>query len=392
MPMKLRPSKPPQKMADQVQLRGMTWDHSRGFDPMVATSQAFGERNPGVSIHWEKRSLQAFADRPIEDMAGSYDLMVIDHPHVGEVARTGHLMAFDRLGRDDELAALAAQSVGVSHQSYEFDGRQWALAIDAATPVAAFRADTIDEAPASWSEVLTLARAGKVAIALVPVNCLTNFFGLARNLDYLVAEHPDELIARNEGRQVLELMRELFSHVDPKCLSLDPIGVLDWMGRSADGPAYSPFGYGYTNYSRDGYCRFPITFADAPGIDDNGPRGTVIGGTGIAVSSSSPRRDIAADYAFWVAGAECQAGLFFSSGGQPGNAVAWDDDACNAASRNFFRNTRRTMETAWLRPRYDGYMQLQDGAGDIIHLFLRGEIEMETALDRLQKCYLESRS
>lgn len=379
-------------MPDQVQLRGMTWDHSRGFDPMVATSQAFSKAHPDVSIHWEKRPLQAFADRPVEDMAGAYDLMVIDHPHVGEVARSGHLMAFDGLGRDDEVAVLASQSVGVSHRSYEFDGRQWALAIDAATPVAAFRADRLAEAPKSWREVLTLARAGQVAFALFPINTLTTFFGLARNMDFIVAEDPDQLIARDEGRHVLDLMREIVALVDPRCLSLDPIGVLDWMGRTADGPVYSPFGYGYTNYSRDGYCRFPLTFADAPGIDDNGPRGTVIGGTGIAVSNASPHRDIAAEYAFWIAGAECQSGLFYSSGGQPGNAVAWEDESCNATSRNFFRNTRQTLETAWLRPRYDGYMGLQEAAGDIIHLCLRNEIDVETALDRLQKSYLESRS
>lgn len=379
-------------MPDQVQLRGMTWDHSRGFDPMVATSQAFSTAHPDVSIHWEKRPLQAFADRPVEDMAGAYDLMVIDHPHVGEVARSGHLMAFDGLGRDDEVAVLASQSVGASHRSYEFDGRQWALAIDAATPVAAFRADRLAEAPKSWREVLTLARAGQVAFALFPINTLTTFFGLARNMDFIVAEDPDQLIARDEGRHVLDLMREIVALVDPRCLSLDPIGVLDWMGRTADGPVYSPFGYGYTNYSRDGYCRFPLTFADAPGIDDNGPRGTVIGGTGIAVSNASPHRDIAAEYAFWIAGAECQSGLFYSSGGQPGNAVAWEDESCNATSRNFFRNTRQTLETAWLRPRYDGYMGLQEAAGDIIHLCLRNEIDVETALDRLQKSYLESRS
>ena len=43
--------------------------------------------HPGVTITWEKRSLQAFADRPIDAMAQEYDLMVIDHPHVGEAAR-----------------------------------------------------------------------------------------------------------------------------------------------------------------------------------------------------------------------------------------------------------------------------------------------------------------
>ncbi len=379
-------------MAETTTLRGMTWDHSRGFDPMVATAEEFGRRNPGVTIHWEKRSLQAFADRPIEEMAGTYDLMVIDHPHVGEVAPSGHLVALDTLGRDADMAALAEQSVGVSHRSYEFDGHQWALAIDAATPVAAFRADLLDTPPVRWSEVLELARSGRVGFALIPINALMTFFGLARNLDLAVAEDPDWLIDRDDGREVLDRMREIVALIDPKCLTLDPIGVLDWMGRSAEGPAYSPFGYGYTNYSRDGYCRFPVTFANAPGFGENGPRGTVIGGTGIAISASSPKREIAADYAFWIAGADCQAGLFFASGGQPGNAVAWEDPACNAASRDFFVNTRETLETAWLRPRYDGYMGFQDTGGDIVHACLRGDLDVETALDRLDGAYRESRA
>ena len=59
-------------------LKGMTWDHSRGYDPMIATSKNFAERyNNEVSIKWDKRSLQAFADRPIEQMVEEYDLMVI---------------------------------------------------------------------------------------------------------------------------------------------------------------------------------------------------------------------------------------------------------------------------------------------------------------------------
>ena len=47
-----------------INLKGMTWDHSRGFDPMVATSKKFQEfHNNKVSIEWDKRPLQAFADR-----------------------------------------------------------------------------------------------------------------------------------------------------------------------------------------------------------------------------------------------------------------------------------------------------------------------------------------
>lgn len=377
-------------MAETV-LRGMTWDHSRGVDPMVATSEAYMTANPGVQITWEKRSLQAFADRPIGEMADTYDLMVIDHPHVGEVARAGLLVDFNSLGRDDELAALAKGSVGASHPSYEFDGGQWGLAIDAATPVACFRPDLLDAAPKSWDQVLELARSGKVAFALIPVNALMVFYGLARNMNYPVAEDPERLITREHGEFVLETMREIVALMDPRCLTLDPIGICEWMGRSTDAPAYAPFGYGYTNYSRDGYCRFPLIYADAPGFGDNGPRGTVIGGTGIAVSANCKARDVATDYALWIAGADCQKGLFFESGGQPAHAAAWDDDACNAASRDFFRNTRETLETSWLRPRYDGYMRLQDRGGDIVHACLRGEAGVNETLDGLDAAYRESR-
>ena len=282
-------------MPAKVTLRGMTWDHSRGVDPMLATSAQFAKDHPGVEIIWEKRSLQAFADRPIGEMAAQYDLMVIDHPHVGEVAGSGQLVAFDTLGRPDALAKLASQTVGASHPSYNFNGHQWGLAIDAATPVAWFRPDLLDAAPTRWDEVMTLAATGKVALALIPINTLMTFFGLARNQEFAVAEAAEQLMARDEATQTLQMLLDLNAQVDPRCLTLDPIGVLEWMGRTADAPAYCPFGYGYTNYSRDGYCRFPLVFADAPGVGENGPRGTVIGGTGIAISSQCEHNDIAAD-------------------------------------------------------------------------------------------------
>ncbi|MDD7970887.1 extracellular solute-binding protein [Roseinatronobacter alkalisoli] len=378
-------------MTKQIVLRGMTWDHARGFDPMVATSRTFAQDHPGVVITWEKRSLQAFADRPIAEMAETYDLMVIDHPHVGEVARHGHLLALNGRGRDAELATLAAQSVGASHPSYEFDGQQWGLAIDAATPVACYRPDLIDTAPRRWDQVIALARAGKVGFALIPINALMTFFGLARNLGVAIAEDPAELIAPDAAAQVFDALHEIVALIDPRCLTLDPIGIYEWMGRSDVAPAYSPFGYGYTNYSRNGYCPHPLVFADAPGFGDNGPRGTVIGGTGIAVSARCRNPDVAVDYAFHIAGADCQRGLFFQSGGQPANAAAWEDDACNTATRNFFRNTRETLETSWLRPRYDGYMRLQEQGGDIVHACLRGEIDTPAAIMQLQAAYAESR-
>ena len=33
-----------------AELRGMTWDHSRGYDPMLATAAAYAAAHPGVTI------------------------------------------------------------------------------------------------------------------------------------------------------------------------------------------------------------------------------------------------------------------------------------------------------------------------------------------------------
>ena len=44
-----------------IKLKGMTWDHSRGYDPMIATSIRFSEKHHNeVNIEWDKRPLQAF--------------------------------------------------------------------------------------------------------------------------------------------------------------------------------------------------------------------------------------------------------------------------------------------------------------------------------------------
>ena len=97
-----------------IELKGMTWDHSRGYDPMIATSQIFSKKHDNeVIIHWDKRSLQAFADRPINQMVDEYDLMVIDYPHVGEVSAKGLLQKFDIDEYKNELNFLKEQSVGL---------------------------------------------------------------------------------------------------------------------------------------------------------------------------------------------------------------------------------------------------------------------------------------
>ena len=93
----------------------------------------------GVEVLWEARSLEAFGDQPLEDVADQYDLIVIDHPFCGRAERTGCLTPLDTLLDAQTLADLSAGAVGPSHASYFHGGHQWGLATDAACQVAAVR-------------------------------------------------------------------------------------------------------------------------------------------------------------------------------------------------------------------------------------------------------------
>lgn len=166
------------------------------------------------------------------------------------------------------------------------------------------------------------------------------------------------------------------------------------MGRTADAPAYSPFGYGYTNYSRQGYCPHPLHFHDAPGILEPTPRGTVLVKTG-AIRGFRLYQTPKGRGGLRLLDRRCRlntkAFKGTHGGGQP-RFMAAEDDACNALTANFFRNTtRETLNTAWLRPRYDGYMALQDRAGDILYACLRGEATEPATLAALDAAYRESR-
>ena len=162
-----------------INLKGMTWDHSRGFDPMVATSKKFHEIHDNkVKIEWDKRPLQAFADRPIEQMTDDYDLIVIDYPHVGEVAHKGLLQNLNLPNYESQIEDLKKQTVGKSHESYYIDNQQWALAIDAASQTACYREDLINNNPKNWDDLFTLAKENRVLWPLKPVHAISSFYSI----------------------------------------------------------------------------------------------------------------------------------------------------------------------------------------------------------------------
>lgn len=362
---------------------------------MVATAQRFSELNPQVEITWEKRSLQAFADFSIQELAERFDLLVIDHPWAGFAAKTGSILPLDKHLSRSYMDNQKHHTVGHSFESYAYDGHQWALPIDAATPVASSRADLLEKhgfgLPATFEDLLLLADKGLVAFAGIPIDVLMNFYTFCCSLGEDPCQLEDLIISRDTGIKALQMYRELASKIHPDNFKRNPIQVYEAM-TSGDDIAYCPFAYGYSNYSRSGYSRKLLHFHDMISLNGETNLRSTLGGTGLAISSSSAHPEIAVKYAEYVASPACQQTVFFENGGQPGHLSAWKDEEVNRRSNNFFTDTLPALQRAFLRPRYHGHMFFQDHAGDIVRDYLmNGGAELQV-LERMNNLYIESRS
>ncbi len=370
-------------------LKGITWGHSRGITPLQAAAQRFTELHPNVEVQWHKRSLQQFADYPIEKLTEEYDLLIIDHPWVGTAAATRCVLPLDEHLSAGYLQDQLENSVGASHSSYHYDGHQWALAVDAAAPAASYRKDLLDTVPQTWEEVLSLARAGRVAVPAIPIDLLMNFYTFCIAHGETPFADTKEVINEHTGILALCAMYELYSLVDQSMFERNPIAVAEAMV-GTDHYAYCPFAYCYTNYSRLGYAGNLLHYTDV--VSYKGKKlSTTIGGTGLSVSAFSNHKPEAIAYAAMVCSPQFQTNGYTYNEGQPGYLKAWQSDLNNKLTHNFFTNVLPVMENGYMRPRYHGYLHFQDEAGLYIQEYLSGKQKNEKlVIEKLNAIYQES--
>ncbi|MBB4907981.1 type 2 periplasmic-binding domain-containing protein [Actinophytocola algeriensis] len=296
-------------------MQGLTWDHPRGYGPL----DELARREGGVA--WARQPLEGFESTPIAELAAEYDLLVIDHPGLGDAA--GSLVPMEDLLGSAELAAWRAGTIGASYDSYVLGGRTWALPIDAAAQVSAA---TFADQPRTWDEVLAFD--GPVTPCLGGPHALLMFFSLC------LAFGAEPFTDAEVGERAVEVMTELLARADTDLWQRNPIGILTAM--SSGGPRYCPLVYGYVGYPT-------LSYSDAPA----GPAGigSVLGGTGIAVSRKADP-DAARAVVRRLIAPDVQCDLFPAHGGQP-------------ADRRTSMSTFDTLERAWVRPRDPGYIRFQ---------------------------------
>ena len=372
-------------------LRGIAWNHSRALPPLVATAQRYEESNPDVRILWEKRTLHEFGHASLAQLADHYDLLVIDHPMLGEAAAS--LLDLKGSLGQNQYRYLSESYVGTTFKSYEYSGSLYALPIDAAAPAASFRPDLLNRAglapPSNWSQLLELARLGKVRMPGFPADLFLNWMGMCVSHGSPCPVDPEHLFNRDAALISLEDLRALASFMPASIYEWNPVTLYEAMAVD-NAFAYCPFAYTYSNYSRRGFAANRLQFAGLVSLSQGSMMRTVLGGTGIAVSKKCASLEHALRYILFVANPGVQRDLYAPAGGQPAAHAAWDDPVLNASSQGFFSNTRQSIESAYVRPRYRGYIPLQEAAGVHVAHYLRGHIRAHATLDGIDQLYRES--
>ncbi|MBO3677024.1 carbohydrate ABC transporter substrate-binding protein [Streptomyces sp. NEAU-YJ-81] len=369
-----------------VSLCGITWNHPRGYAPLETLSELdrLGAHQYGQAtgtLIWERQPLEGFESTPLSDLADRYDLLVIDHPHLADAVEAQALLPLDTLVDAAELDRWRARTAGASFDSYQHQNRQWAVPLDAAAQVAAVHPDGPPaQALRTWNDVLTHAVRHSITLCLGGPHAFLTFTSIA--LAHGAAPGgAGKYLPRAQALSALDLLARLYQHCDRATAAGNPITVLESVAAGA-GPAVCPLVYGYVTYSREPR----LVFRDAP-CGPDGLIGSVLGGTGVSVSARREHPEAAASHVRRLMSPSVQQDLVPQTGGQPSSRAAWASEQINDDWSGFYRNTIRTLDAAWVRPRRPGWVSFQDAASQVIREGLAGKQPSEAITDRIDTLY-----
>src|SRR5689334_3575643 len=104
-----------------VEYRGITWNHPRGYRSLQESAAIWEKR--GLRIRWDRQPLEHFESKKVDELSARYDLVVIDHPHVGEAARLNNcLFAVEEWFPEEELLTVREKAIGPVLVSYRYGG------------------------------------------------------------------------------------------------------------------------------------------------------------------------------------------------------------------------------------------------------------------------------
>jgi multiple sugar transport system substrate-binding protein len=377
-------------MSKSIQIRGIGWDHPRCMSPLTGSIYEFNKMHPQVEIIWNTRSLYDFGEGNLQELLDDYDLIIFDHPYVGDISNNDWFINLADEFTSEEMLRFENDSIGPSWQSYQTTTGIWGIPIDAAAQVASYRPDLMEKLdcppPRTIADAVRLAKKARdydlwVALPLAQCDAICTFMALAANTGHAIARDGSSFPEYDICNNILAIMKELAELIHPESLKWNPIKCYDHMS-THDDVCYVPFAFGYTNYSRNSSPKI-IQYCDIPGIDSHSCSGAVLGGAGIGISARSKNPDISIEYAKFLCEPDYQCSKYYIDGGQPASLSAWQNKTNDANATGFFSGTISTMENAYLRPTFSGFVHYFRDAGKQINAYLRDEISLSSTSDWL---------
>ena len=380
-------------MRQTIELKGLTWDHPRAWSGLYAETRRFNQSQTEIEVHWEKHTLRGFESTPIAETAEKYDLIILDHPFMGDAAASNvlvnlyhHIDKFDFVSRAD-------QYVGFSFQSYEYAGGLWALPVDAACQTAVLRPDLLGrQVPKSFEDVFELAESGGLGLSMAEPHAFMNFLAIAGRLGGDISGAGEVFLPNDIAKEALVILRRLARHIPERAFDWSSIGLLESMATSNE-VKYCPIIFCFNTYSQSTILgRHLLKFAKLPlATKEKSPGGSVIGGTGIAISESCNNIQAALKVIWHFAGSGAQKRMG-SHGGQPAHRAIWRPDATKTINGSFFDECRSDMETAVLRPRHAGYMYMQNTVGDLLRQDTMNQNQpVQSVVQKIEEHFQESK-
>lgn len=335
--------------------RGLTWDHPRGYAALERAAM-----DAGGIIQWSRQPLEGFESAPIEDVCAGYDLVVLDHPHLGDAVAAGCLQPIDSVMPAISLAAIRERTLGSCYTSYEMDGHLWALPLDAAAQVSAGRPDLMSGAwPSTYDE---LARASQkeagFVMSLAGPHAFLSLLSLCAGLDRRFGTINDGYFQPHHDKAI-DLFLSLAQRSAPAALTENPIGILT--GIAEGRYSFCPLVFGYVPFASSDQP-FPVTFRDVARHQTARPPCGVLGGTGIGITKACQPDARLVSHLEWLLSPDAQCCLIPANSGQPSAEAAWASTSVNAEVQGFYAQTIETLRHAFVRPRHQGFVPLQTKA------------------------------
>lgn len=386
-----------------IEYKGLSWNHPRGYNALFSASELFNKQQAQpISLSWQVQSLKGFESAPIGQLAAAYDLLVLDHPHIGEAVKLECLHPLEDFFSNAQIAQWKAQSIGLAMESYFWEGRHWALPLDVASQVLAYRSDLLPDnetssnssnmyLPTKWQDVICLSEKVPVALSLGGPHAILNLYSICSAFGYDLNESvTDDFFHGDEPTQALEIMHQIYQRIPSGSEKLNPIELLEAMA-STNNISLIPLIFGYVNYTKAGSDRAQVLFHDAPTTGSSGKPGSVLGGTGIAICKGCTPNQELLNHLIWLMDEQTQTEFITTHDGQPSARNAWKDTEVNNQWGNFYSKTLNTAENAIIRPRYNHYIRFQTRASNIVKVALGTVEKPERTIEKINTEWRSSR-